>query len=485
MFGRISIILLFILITASVLRFYGLTNQSLWNDELSSWARSHYDDFGSVLKNGVSTDVHPPGYHLVVYLVEKYIGDDEWQLRLPSAISGILSVLAIFFLGLKLYSYKEGLIASALTAVLWCPIYFSQEGRAYSMLLLFTILATYFLATILIGLNEGRKISIYIIFGYIFSAIAAAYLHYYGLLLIALQGLGAILFFIRKRKVVFTLFIIYLIILIAYMPWLVKMGKFRSADISWIAPPGNILVTFVGYLKFIFNNSIKFVILAIGMCLLSFIQTMRHSRTISRANSDGALPFSTEKFLILWLIVPFAVMYIKSVLSYPVLINRGLIISLPAAYLLFSRAVTTLLARPKLQVIFTVMIIGYSIYWLLSQHYYSLPCKQEWRQSVNYLAVNDKNYNNSLMIGYSWNLDYFNYYFKKLNSSIRIKIMAGDENDIFKISNLIGSQKPKYIWYINGNRTPDKIFMNFLYQRLSLIKKKKFIGLDILLFKNL
>jgi hypothetical protein len=57
--AKIPLTLILILGLACLLRFYGLSNQSLWNDELSSWARSNYSDFTSVIKNGVMTDVHP------------------------------------------------------------------------------------------------------------------------------------------------------------------------------------------------------------------------------------------------------------------------------------------------------------------------------------------------------------------------------------------------------------------------------------------
>ena len=42
-----------IVIAGSVLRFYGLDAQSLWNDELSSWRQSHQTTISAVIENGV------------------------------------------------------------------------------------------------------------------------------------------------------------------------------------------------------------------------------------------------------------------------------------------------------------------------------------------------------------------------------------------------------------------------------------------------
>jgi len=488
--NKITAILILILIMASGLRLYGLDHQSLWEDELSSWARSHYSNLNSVIKNGVMSDVHPPGYHMVVYFVEKYIGNNETALRLPSAISGILSVLVIFFLGVRLYSYREGLIASAMTAVLWCPVYFSQEGRAYSMLLLFTLLSTYFWVTMLMRLNEEKKISIYLGSGYVLSAAVATYLHYFGLFLIILQAFWSVVFFIRKPRALLTFFIAYFFVLIAYIPSLtIMVNHLQSNNISdnlgWIKPPGNIIVSFCDYLKYIFNGSLKFVILAVGMYVYLFFLILFKLFIHKKIKNIENKSFPIESLLFLWLIVPFTVLYIKSVVSYPVLIYRGLIISLPAAYLLLSRAITQLFKRPIYQAIITVMIIAYGLYWLISDGYYVKPTKEQFREAAYTIADNDKYYKNSLIIGYAWNLQYFNYYLMQKGSVKRVNIMAGDEKDIPQTASIINKVKPEYVWYIFGHRDPDDKYLDFMKKRLSLIKKIRFIDTGVILFKNI
>jgi mannosyltransferase len=118
-----------ILLVATVLRLYGLGQESLWYDELLSWSRSRYDTMSEVVSQVSRLSVHPPGYLGLLHFVQKYWGDSEWILRFPSALCGVLSVLVLYFLGARLYTRKEGLIAAALSAVLWCPIYYSQEAR--------------------------------------------------------------------------------------------------------------------------------------------------------------------------------------------------------------------------------------------------------------------------------------------------------------------------------------------------------------------
>src|SRR5215203_4282577 len=125
------------MLLASVLRFYGLVIQSLRFDELATWRFASMSPSRILATTGSNgSDPHPPGYYLFIHYWMQLAGDAEWALRFPSAVAGVLSVLVTFLLGRRLYSAREGLIAALLMTVLWAPIYYSQEARAYSFLLL-------------------------------------------------------------------------------------------------------------------------------------------------------------------------------------------------------------------------------------------------------------------------------------------------------------------------------------------------------------
>lgn len=133
-----------IVLGGSALRFYGLDAQSLWNDELSSWKQSHQTTISAVIENGVRPTPYPPAYPVLLYFVERYVGESEIALRSSSAVAGVLAIIATFFLARQLYSVREGIIAAGLMAFSYQPVYYSQEARAYSLLLLFSILSSHF-----------------------------------------------------------------------------------------------------------------------------------------------------------------------------------------------------------------------------------------------------------------------------------------------------------------------------------------------------
>ncbi len=140
---RVNLVILILLIALGMfLRFYKIEKESLWNDELASWEMSNKESLKEVIRE-TAEDVHPPGYQILLFFVIKYFGDTEFWLRFPSAASGVFSILLIFLIGRRIYSDYEGLIASTLMAILWFPIYYSQEARVYSLLLLFSMLSFY------------------------------------------------------------------------------------------------------------------------------------------------------------------------------------------------------------------------------------------------------------------------------------------------------------------------------------------------------
>jgi len=481
--NKVISLLCCIIILGSLLRFYGLDNQSLWNDELASQFKSNQTNLSEVINIGVRHDVHPPGYHILLYFVEKYIGDSESVLRLPSAISGALSIFIIFLLGVRLYSYKEGLIASMLIAVSWCPIFYSQEARSYSLLLLFSLLATYFWIVLIKALDEESKLSCYSTVGYIIFSIILCYLHYFGLYLIGLQGLATLLFFILKRKKLIPIILVYFIIVIFYVPWLPIFWEHLHKATIHITQPTT--VTFIHYLKFLFNRSFVLVSIVLILFFLLFYVNLIIFIKLRKYRTTRALVLSADLFLLLWLVIPFAGVFIESILSVSVFTTRNLIISLPAAYLLLSRSITQFHFSSRKLATVSIVIACFLLFHLIYiMNYYSKAYKGQFREAVSYIVEKDRVYKDSLIVGWAWNKSFFDYYFQRNCSNRRVDILAGRENDISLLANAIRLKSPKYIWYVSGHRVPDIGFINFLNKELALVVQKQFVGAKVWLFKN-
>ena len=82
--------LLLLCLCGAALRFTGLDTQSLWVDELTSWWQSHEPTVAGVIAR-VREDVHLPLHPLVLHAVQRWGGDSETWLRLPSAVAWTIS----------------------------------------------------------------------------------------------------------------------------------------------------------------------------------------------------------------------------------------------------------------------------------------------------------------------------------------------------------------------------------------------------------
>ncbi len=471
------------LFLGAFLRIYGIEHESLWNDELGSWFRSSFESIKLVIDFCAQTDVHPPGYQIILYITERIFGDSEAALRIPSAIAGILSIPVVFFLGKILFSFREGLIAAACMSVLWCPVYYSQEARAYSILLLFSLLTTYFWITIFSFTENKKFIFRYRIPVYILTGIAASYVHYYGLLLIALQACAAGIISVQKRSFLPRCSLIYGLILAAYMPWVPAMlYQLSRGGAGWIPEPK--IYSFMLYLRFLFNKSN--ILLFIVICLYGFLflKIIFHARKNQLHSSERSRLYNII-FLLLWLIVPFTIVFTVSVISKPVLTNRNLIISLPSAYLLFACAITALPIKRTGQIFVTVSILIFALYNLFFEiDYFSRPHKEQFREAVEFVVENDHAYSNSVIIGYVWTTAHLNYYLKKNNSIKKVDFIAGRKQDIENVAEYLNHHNPRYVWYVAANRKPAPEFVDFLKQKLVLVTRTTFINAQVLLFKN-
>lgn len=373
-----------IMLLGGALRFYGLGIQSLWSDEVASWYFSRADGVGQVVSN-VREDIHPPGYFVILHFTQSVFGDSEWALRLPSAIAGWLCIPAIYLLGRRIYSDREGLIAALLVAVSWAGIYFSQETRSYSILILLSIVTAYLWWGVIRGLRERRRLPAAETVAYIMVAVLCAYVHYFGALLIALQGAALALLAYRSfLKVV----LVYVPISLAYSLWLPGMAyqmRNSTAQGAWIGEAT--LSTFPKYVLFVSGRS---ELLALSACALAALVLLRARRFFREPREKGNRPFPPGLLLLAWLVGPFVVGYALSQLSVQLLTHKNLLVSLPAAYLLVARGTTAVLpGRTTGAVLQWSLALGFAAACLFNlmftMGYYSEPSKEQLRATAAFI----------------------------------------------------------------------------------------------------
>jgi uncharacterized membrane protein len=97
---------------------------------------------------------------LLMKLAVAFFGEQEWAVRLPSAIFGAATIPVFCWVSRLLLSQRSSLFAALLLSVSYHHIFYSQNLRGYSMQLFFTTLAGGLLVK---GLQEDR-LSIWILY---------------------------------------------------------------------------------------------------------------------------------------------------------------------------------------------------------------------------------------------------------------------------------------------------------------------------------
>ena len=124
-------------VAAAALRFALIAHQGYWFDEANTAQLVSFSPgpMLTLIKHYEST---PPLYYGAAWVWARIFGYGEAGLRSLSAIAGVLAVPVAYGAGAKLISKRAGVIAAALTTFSPLLIWYSQEARAYELVVLLT-----------------------------------------------------------------------------------------------------------------------------------------------------------------------------------------------------------------------------------------------------------------------------------------------------------------------------------------------------------
>lgn len=230
---RLTLLALIILCGIAV-RSYELTARSIWFDEAFTWRLIQFPFTELIASTG--HDVHPPLYYVLLKLWALVFGSTLLSLRAFSiAITASMIALVYGFVSSAFRRPLFGLLASLFVAISPWQIALSTEARMYTLA-----------AALSLGMLWALQHRRWVIFA--LTAIALAYTHYYGLLLIAATSLwllGYLLISTHARlgelvtnRQFWQGLAAYLAVIIAYLPWLPTVLR-QTKQVSqsfWIPP---------------------------------------------------------------------------------------------------------------------------------------------------------------------------------------------------------------------------------------------------------
>ena len=149
-------VLIAILVLGTILRFANLGKLDLWIDEpYHAFVAESINKTGeAVLPSGMS---YYHGYfynHLVAYSIQIF-GSNEFGVRFPSALLGVISILIVYYVGKEWLGKRVGLFAAFLMSISYLNLAWARVSRFYTL-----YQCVYMIAVFLVyhGIERGSRI---------------------------------------------------------------------------------------------------------------------------------------------------------------------------------------------------------------------------------------------------------------------------------------------------------------------------------------
>ena len=127
----------------AVVRFTTLDAQSFWFDEALTHELVNLS-FGAMTDSALRHQAQPPPYFILAWLWTNVFGDGEVGLRSLSALLGTLTVPVAYATARRVGGRRAALVVGLLTALSPPLVWYSQEARAYALLMFLCALSLLF-----------------------------------------------------------------------------------------------------------------------------------------------------------------------------------------------------------------------------------------------------------------------------------------------------------------------------------------------------
>jgi uncharacterized membrane protein len=444
---RDQAVLLIILVTAFVLRFWHLTFQSLWLDELHTMNEADpsipWGDLWNYLK---CCDQHPPLFFILERFLFLLFGHNETVARSLTASAGVVSVWVMYLLGKELLNKNLGLIVAALTCVNYYDIYYSQEARDYILVFLFSALSYLYFIRLVRGLRRKD------IWPYVLCTLLMMYSHYYGLFIVCSQFVIAFILMLsekEKRKTWLTVFgISGLAILVGFAPWLPFLRSMSQIKSFWISDISTRF--YIIFFRTYFGGSDNLILLLYGLLIFYTLCVLIKGKwKLSTLKSDP-LPLSFL-VVVLSVLITYLVPYLRSLYVVPMLFDRYTIVVLPLFLLVIAYGIELIRYSAIKYLMLAVLLFMSLKDIVVDKKFYSEVHKTQFRELTAFITSDTTTVYPVLNDRTSWQHQYY------LNAfGYKGSVFAGKRADV--IDSFLVKSSPKYdvkgFWLMNAHAGP-------------------------------
>jgi mannosyltransferase len=384
---------------AAAIRWYAIGRGSIWIDEATSLALVRLP-WRAFLRTLWEYEANMAFYYLLLRAWLN-LGDSEVAVRSLSALFGTLAVLALYGLGRRLFDERVGLLAAALLSVNMFHLWFSQEARSYSLVVLLVILSLRFFVE---GVEGPERRSVWL--GYAIASVLAVYTHFFAVLVLAAQWLAVGPRRLKRigprRLVPMTLGMT-----LALLPLAVFVLRHDQGQIDWL-PPMSVASVLGTLLAICGYNPLAMLVVVVGL-----VSAFKHAA----ADDDAAW---RKRLLGLCLVFPMVVVALAS-LAKPLFFFRYFAICIPAATLLAARVLiperALSMRRRRMMAALAVLNLAFGLL-TVGGFYKQFPnWGGDWRSATEYVLKNRQD-GDGILFHVSAGLDAYRYYEERVPSRL-------------------------------------------------------------------
>jgi len=357
----------------TALRIHHLAYESLWTDEIFSLLTT---DPALPLREfwyRVIADTHPPLYYLALRWWSAAFGQSEAAARAPSALFGCLTIwAAVMSIGPAL-PRPSRLALALLYAVSPGAIWYAQEARSYSLLLLFAAVLTGWGVRFIRNAGAGGRSTQRAMRVLVAAALLASFTHYFGFLFSVAIFSACLAFTRRDRERGMLSALGALIVIGCFVPWMAYHALFMDAErVEWVRtfPLGD-SASWFGGIAFGGTPALAAFAIAAGMLIIKL-----------GWREVGSLPVTSSCLLICGVTI---LMSFVTSLHTSVLTGRNLIVLLPAIYLVAAELASALAFAWGRLAGFTYLAVQLALIAQPSFAHFGDHTKEQWRESAQFV----------------------------------------------------------------------------------------------------
>ena len=382
--------LLFIFILLStIVKFYQIDYRSFSFDELYGVVAALEPNFDNYLDNWIRYDTNPPLYYFVLNIWLKIVPSNEFWVRLLSVLF-ILIASVIFILGIKKrFENKAWFYLILLVGANFGFLFFSQEARAYALLLLFICLQL----LSFIDLLDTKHLKAFSkkLVPFAIYTVLSSYTHYTGFIFSCILILFLIAAHRKEKQILLRLFLSATSCMLLGLLWLHNFIFVFSIDKSFVINPTlSIIKEIVSMLLFGYTNigKVLSILFILGLTFYFFGIIKEFKRLKISHQTITILGILGLGIIVLSPIIPYFFQYRHYIFLIPILL---LFFSLILSSNNFGTNTNNLLIFLAIVI---VCVQGLSLY---------KSKREEWRQSVQYIVDANKNNKTTVIIlGEPW-----------------------------------------------------------------------------------